>query len=142
MNIEELKKQDWFYDVGYDEYQRPVIYVHYMNVDIIDYIHNQYKNVLIHFASYKLASKDKYVNCIDLEPITEKDPLAELLSSFDRLRLMYDKNLLENIFYEVHDGKNSITEYSAMVPQLREEMEKLYHIYGFDVLYEELSLIK
>jgi hypothetical protein len=55
---------------------------------------------------------------------------------------MYDKNLLENIFYEVHDGKNSITEYSAMVPQLREEMEKLYHIYGFDVLYEELSLIK
>jgi hypothetical protein len=138
MNFDQLKDKDWFYDFGFDEYQRPIVYVHYMNIEIIKFLQITYGNVFIYFASYKLLSKNDYINHIDVDSITERDPLSGLLATISQLKSFYDKSLLENIFFEVHDGKNAITDYSMMVPQLRGEIEKLYSIYGFDILYKKL----
>lgn len=137
INTNELAKFDWFCDIGTDEFKRDVIYVHYMNIEIINYIQNKFGNVLIHFSS-SLLKKDQYVILIDDIPDTDPDPYSSLMNEISDLQNTYNKNFLLDLFYEVHDGKNAVTNLSNIFPVPFQQMQKLYEIYGFDVLHEKL----
>jgi hypothetical protein len=81
----------------------------------------------------------------------EEDELEELPSSFlvsdigvlarelDRLERICGSNILQDIFYEIHDGKNAVTNLSARYTDVRDSLKELYEEYGFDVIYEEMD---
>ncbi len=46
---------------------------------------------------------------------------------------------LEEIFYEIHDGPNAITERSKDFPGVAASIKELYDLVGFDVLAEEIE---
>lgn len=162
-----FQDRDWFYDVGTDQYGRLVVYVKYMCHETLHDIPDKVagKQVLCHFAASKLARADQFTNQGDNIPIplvTPKalditneaelvDDIEELPSSFleidssglckelDRLEKVCGTNILQDIFYEIHDGKNAVTNLSARYPEVRASLDKLYDEYGFDVIYEELD---
>lgn len=152
-----LKDHAWFYDVGTDEWQRPVVYVHYMGTDIFETISKvahefSVLSPCIYFASSITFNKSKVVNYIepasfvwndDAEPELDSEPgelqTGFLLEEIGRLRAICGSNILSDIFYEVHDGKNAITNLSVKFPEIRESLNNLYFTYGFDVLYEQVD---
>lgn len=127
------------------------------------------RQVLVHFAASKTATREQFANTpqkqeenipIDLVKkivnITDEaelieDGIEELPSSFlqfdlselckelDRLEKQCGSNALQDIFYEIHDGRNAVTNLSARYPEVRASLERLYQDYGFDVIYEELD---
>lgn len=139
MSLESLKKQDWFDSLGKDEYNRDIVFVHYMTIEVIQYIQSELGNVLIYFAGSKIPDKNKYIHLLEEEPITDCDPFNELKKCLMHLQDQYSRNIIQDIFYEIHDGKNAITNLSLSFPRLRLELDALYQSYGFDVIYDELN---
>lgn len=160
-----FKAKDWFYDIGQDQYGRIVVYVHYMNYETLHDIPDQLGKyqVLVHFAASILASKEQFFAKPALTDIktgtlppppeeqivdvvgsvvgadTEEKSLRYLQDELDRLEKMCGSYTLNDIFYEIQDGKNAVTNMSARYPEVRTRLEKLYKMYGFDVIYEELD---
>jgi hypothetical protein len=125
--------------------------------------------VLVHFAASKLMTRDNFVDHGDtslsrlkvpalpkvpldnfpidlIQDITDEAELVEedksvrhLVDELDKLEKQCGSNILQDIFYEVHDGPNAVTNLSAKFPEVRRGMERLYKLYGFDVIYEELD---
>lgn len=62
-----------------------------------------------------------------------------LTDELDRLEKLCGSNVLQDVFYEVHDGENAVTNLSARYPEVRRRVQKIYDKYGFDVIYEELD---
>jgi len=56
-----------------------------------------------------------------------------------RLEKACGSNTLQDIFYEIKDARNAVTNLSARYPDVRKSLEKLYEQYGFDVIYENLD---
>lgn len=152
--LDDLKKRlcqyHWFFDVGLDQFSRPVVYVHSMNIDIINKIYQvSSKDMpLIHFAGSLTCSRFSYTKEIkkDLNSenkediINDDDNLSyDLYNELSELKDICGGNILSDIFYEVHDGKNAITHLSTKFPDIRNSMEKLYDKYGFDIIYDLLS---
>jgi len=132
-----FKNQDWFYDVGLDNFSRNIVYVHYMNEHIINYINLHDKNTLIHFA----GSIKNYKNNIEIEEKISEDINEWLIldSEIDELRKNCGSNILSDIFYEAHDKENAITNLSSKFPDIRVTINYLYDRYGFDILYEKIG---
>lgn len=149
------KGKDWFSEVGTDQYGRLVVYIKYMceeNIGKIpDFVNN--KHVLVHFHTSKNIDKNKYVENLvspslqktvaplpmDLNEEVEDVDLLYVGRELDRLEKMCSSYLLQDIFFEIHDGKNAVTDISSKFPDVRKDLETLYDKYGFDVLYEELD---
>lgn len=159
-----FKDRDWFDSVGYDQYGRVVVYVKYMCHETLYDIPDtcEGKQVLSHFASSKNATREQFTNTqkpatlpvvtpapklelVDEPEIEELDSsfletdLSELCKALDKLERICGSNCLQDIFYEVHDGKNAVTNLSVKYPEVRAKLEQLYDEYGFDVIYEELD---
>jgi hypothetical protein len=152
---------DWFSGVGTDNYGRYVVYTRYMSLNILRQVVDKLedKPVLVHFSSAQEVNKDQYVNNLtpvllsedvldeehlldenDLEEVAELEVgLVELVEELDRLEKLCNSNTVQDIFYEVHDGINAVTNLSARYPEVRAAMEVLYKKYGFDIIYEELD---
>lgn len=155
--------KDWFHSVDKDKYGRLVVYVKYMCDETTYDIPRQIDgvNVLVHFAGSKNIKKELYAHKgykpkevfvseavedlgdsddIDFieEPNTPLD-LRELIGELVRLEKMSGSNIMQDIFYEVHDGVNAVTNLSSKFPEVRQGMEKLYHQYGFDLIYENMD---
>jgi len=150
-----FKGKDWFYDA--DMFNgRLVVYTHFMSEEVMKTVPRDVegKQVLLHFAACKRVTTDSFV----VKPVLHEPkpvvPVAELVKKstvdidhemeylrgeLDRLEGMCNSNTLQDIFFEVHDGKNAITNISSKYPDVREEMVILYEDYGFDVIYEELD---
>lgn len=75
----------------------------------------------------------KYVDDIDIIN------LDELIAELDRLERVCGSHGLQDIFYEVHDGKNAVTNLGSKYPDVKRDMHRLYDRYGFDIIYEELD---
>lgn len=159
--ISKFKGRDWFDSVGQDKSGRLVVYVKYMCEETTNDIPRQVAgiNVLVHFATSKNIKKELYAHkgfkpkevilpeVEDLdnddvefieEPNTPLD-LRELVAELDRLEKLSSSNLMQDIFYEVHDGVNAVTNLSNKFPEVRRGMEKLYDQYGFDLIYENMD---
>jgi hypothetical protein len=163
-----FKDRDWFHSVDVEQYGRIVVYVKYMCHDTLYDIPDKVANrqVLVHFAASKFATREQFTSqkpednipiplvkpVVDVTDTAELiDEVEELPSSFlqfdvndlckelDRLEKMCGSNALQDIFYEVHDGRNAVTNLSARYPEVRASLDRLYQDYGFDVIYEELD---
>lgn len=75
----------------------------------------------------------------DLSSAEEEKSVNHLIAELDKLERQCGSNSLQDIFYEIHDGINAVTEWSKRYPDVRKTLEKLYQQYGFDVIYEELD---
>lgn len=163
--IRMFQGRDWFHSVGHDQYGRYVVYTNFMCEeslhDIPDVVFG--KQVLCHFAASKLATADQFKVAppgrstpapspvLELLPQEEEEDIEELDSSFleadlselcrelDRLERQCGSNCLQDLFYEVHDGKNAVTNLGAKYPDVKAALQRLYDEYGFDVIYEELD---
>lgn len=152
-----FKDQPWFFDVGSDNFGRLIVYATTMSLDVFSSVPDTFdgKNVLVHFAQSKTATKDQFkanpivtakapvfltqpLKVVEIESEFEPD-LALLTQELDRLEKICGSNILQDIFYETHDGKNAVTDLSSKYPDVRFAVEKLYNQYGFDVIYEELD---
>lgn len=69
----------------------------------------------------------------------EEKSIMYLQRELDKLEKECGSYTLQDIFYEVQDGKNAVTNMSARYPNVRKGLERLYNLYGFDVIYEELD---
>lgn len=147
---EMFKDQDWYYDVGIEEFGRLVVYCNYMNIEVLTAVPDSIDgtDVLTWFAAYKQAGKEKYadnqtkttpVKQVEVEPEEEEVDMKLLIKELDRLEKLCGSRTLQDIFYEVHDGPNAVTNLSARFPEVREGMQKLYKTYGFDLVYEEMD---
>ena len=164
MNINEALDQlrqsfseyDWFSDVGLDEYKRPVIYAKRINKEVLSVVPDKIGDfyVYVHFASFKTATREAFVEdksrtrlfvapkAVQVEPEKEDEvppDMAFLTTELDRLERVCGSNILQDIFYETHDGSNAVTNLSARYPDVKEGVQRLYKMYGFDVVYEELD---
>jgi hypothetical protein len=70
---------------------------------------------------------------------TEELSMRYLEDELDSLEKICGSNCLQDIFYEIQDGRNAVTNHSLHYPDVRSRMEKLYLKYGFDVIYESLD---
>lgn len=153
---ETFKNRDWFYDIGMDQYGRVVVYVKYMCHETLHDIPDKCggKQVLVHFAASKLATRESFTNpkeenipvplvkekeIVDVTEFAEED-LDDLRDELDRLERICGTNILSDIFFEVHDKKNAVTNLSAKYPDVAAKLSTLYNEYGFDVIYEELEI--
>lgn len=133
-----FKNKDWFYDVGTEEFNNPVVYVKTMSLNIINEINYLSKDKLdllphIHYAS-SLMEKP-YVQHLGNDTPDTKDPYY-LMGKMSSLKEFCGANILSDIFYEVHDGKNAITNLSVKFPEVRDTLEQLYSDFGFSAIYE------
>lgn len=149
--VEYVQQYEWFCSTGLDKYNRFVVYVNRMDFGIIadmpPKINN--KQVLFHFY----VPPQQYINNVSnritqVEPphktivvATEPDEvnIQDLILELDRLEKICGSNVLQDVFYEVHDGKNAVTNWSVKFPEVRSSIENLYSTYGFDLIYEELD---
>jgi len=160
-----LDPYDWFYEVE-AEARRYVVYVTYgcseQNKIIPDMMHG--KQVVMHFACAKNISREQFLtpaksyNQVFVTPdvsgsVTQEDlescisqlqdvqvpNLDNLCNELDRLERQVGSNILQDIFYECHDGKNAVTSLGDKYPEVKAAMIGLYDEYGFDTIYEELD---
>lgn len=147
-----VKNKDWFVETGTDQFGNIVVYVTKMSHEIFTTIPDAIDNsrVLVHFASHKNASRDDYIvnenEPFSLSKIIEELPDEELRTDPEQLILELDRieevcgvNVLEDLFYEIHDGANTLTNLSVKFPEIKNRIQKLYDEYGFDVIYEFLE---
>jgi len=150
-----LDPYDWFYEAA-AEAHRYVIYVNYMDKSqdsiIPDKMHG--KQVVVHFTRSKTVTAQDYLvgnkpvaiswdGIPTLARLNDDDidvpNLNELCRELDRLEKQCGSNILQDIFYEIHDKKNAVTNLGARYPEVQSAMKRLYDEYGFDTIYNELD---
>jgi hypothetical protein len=163
-----LDPYDWFYEVV-AEARRYVVYVTYMDstqdTAIPDFV--QGKQVVCHFASAAPGAKNEYLSkpqlntyhtlpllvpdssgsvvqddlesCISQLKDVEVPNVATLCHALDKLEKEVGSNILQDIFYEIHDGSNAVTSLGSRYPDVQASMKRLYDEYGFDTIYNELD---
>lgn len=148
----------WYHSVGRDEYNRLVVYTNYMCQETLHDVPDRVDGiqVLTHFAASKFSTREQFTNnpgnrntvsTIPAPPdsVEELDSseleidVGELIQDLDRLEKRCGANILMDIFFEVHDGKNAVTNLASRFPEVKEGMQRLYDAYGFDVIYNELE---
>lgn len=151
--VSTLDQYDWFCDVEFDRYNRFVVYVYEFDINFIGSMPQMIGgyHVLFHYAasqSNQYSGSKPVVPVVPTTIVIKEDPPVEesesadlefLISELDRLEKICGSNILQDIFYEVHDGKNAITNLASRFPEVKESLEKLYDEYGFDLIYEELD---
>ena len=155
---EQYSSKPWFHSVGKDQYGRYVVYVKYSCMETLSDIVDQVagKQVMVHFASSLNSTREQYTTVLTARKPPEPEPtlqeemdsvaevdspvdLSELTTELDKLEKVCGSNILQDIFYEVHDGINAVTNLSTRYPAVRESLDRLYVQYGFDIIYEELD---
>lgn len=137
--IEKYKSYDWFHSIGSDQYNRKVVYVNYLNKNVLELTNNLDHNILVHFAGYNLASSDNYINKTNIalseDKSTEYNSEEDIEDQLFELEMICGRDNLIDLFYECHDLENAVSDISKEYPAVRAAMEVLYDQYGFDVLF-------
>lgn len=147
--INTLDQYDWFCDAELDNLGRFVVYVDRMDLNFIGSTPNMIggHHVLFHYVMSQPVQKKqsfivpaiKKIELIEEENEPETN-LEFLVTELDRLENICGANILGDIFFEIHDKYNAVTNLSAKYPEVRQTLEELYNIYGFDIIYDELEL--
>lgn len=145
-----FENKSWFDSVIMDK-NRLIAQVKEMNLSILNEIPTTFngKQVLVHFAGSTKPpvvqvplfadSKDILEELDDEDVLFDDKDLEKLSQEVDELVCSSNFNTVNDIFYEVHDGNNAVTNLSAKNPFIRSKVEELYNKYGFDILFEELD---
>lgn len=151
----QFQGRDWFVNViAKDEKpQKLIVVTKWQNLEILKEIPNnidEYR-VLVHFhqpAISMLNPTPKPAKVTEVVAVTasstESIPptnldINKLIHDLDKLEKMCGSHTLQDIFYEIHDGNNAVTDLSSRYPEVRKPLEALYNTYGFDVIYEEID---
>jgi hypothetical protein len=154
--VDEYSRFSWYDSVGVDKLGRYVVYTSLINSEVMKAVRHDLggKQVLIAYAHSKPGTdlRSRYMNFYDF---TKRSQVPEgvvsvitnevefdidyLITKLDRLEKICGSNALQDIFYEVHDGKNAVTNLSKKFPDVREGLETLYNVFGFDLIYEEID---
>lgn len=152
----QFEGRPWFHSVGRDEYNRLVVYTNYMCHETLHDVPDRVDGiqVLTHFAASKSARADQFTNKnTDNIPTIPAPPpsmeeldseeleldVEDLIRDLDRLERKCGPNILMQIFFEIHDGKNAVTNLAPSFPEVHAGMKSLYDSYGFDPIYNELE---
>ena len=132
--------RDWFHSIGTDPYGRVVVYINYACQETLYSIPDKVdgKQVLVHFAASKLAKREDFCNM----PSNSRQQSADvdiLNRDINTLIGEFGREKVRDIFYEIHDKQNALTNLSPKHPYARDILEKLYDEYGFDVLFDLLD---
>lgn len=160
-NSEEVKHlekicndKDWFHSISMDQFGRLVVYTHKMNKEVFHLVPDRINKlqVLVHFVGSALAKKEDFISYPDapfslmpvkiIEELTDDEvtmDLQELEIELDRLEKICGNHILSEIFFELHDKHNAVTNLSGKYPAVRDSVAKLYDEYGFDILYEQIE---
>lgn len=155
---EMFKDRQWFHSVGFDQYGRYVVYTNFMCHETLHEVPDRVNNkqVLVHFAASLTATANQFTDNQTKKPVLELIPdepesleeltaddleldLDDLCKELDRLEKKCGSEILQHIFYEIHDGRNALTNHSGRFPEVADSMKDLYKRYGFDTIYEELD---
>jgi len=91
-------------------------------------------------AAARRADADGTIDPVDeVADQTQELSIRHLENELDRLERLCGSNTLQDIFYEIKDAHNAVTNLSARYPEVRKALERLYDQYGFDVIYENLD---
>jgi len=134
-----FKNKPWFHSMETDS-NRIIVYVNYMSYEVLTSVPDNIdgKQVVCHFASAKLFTRDKFADTVNLVPEDEVD-INKLNSELTSLKLVCGEEILSHMFFEIHDNHDAVTQFSEKYPDVRKSMEKLYDEYGFDLIYESLE---
>jgi len=146
-----VQDKEWYYAVKADKFGRLVVYTLWQSGEILKFIPSNVDKyqVLVHFA-ISTNSKDTSrfvpesvsdtIPCITYEDLSATDlNISLLIRELDKLEKICGSHTLQDIFYEVQDGKNAVTDMSKRYPEVRKALEGLFLTYGFDVIYEEID---
>lgn len=142
-----LKDFDWFCSAELGKDNRFVVYVNKMDLSVWDAVPCRLdgKQVLVHWQPTESPVKKEtfsvYVDSSKAELFEADDvDLVEFIQAeLDSLEKKCGTKNLSDIFYEIHDGRNAVTNVGDMYPDVVKRMTELYNTYGFDVLYNELD---
>jgi hypothetical protein len=160
-----LSKNGWFDSVGINTFGKMVVFVHYINSEVMQSVPDKYedKYVVTQFtttrsevlkAKYNTTYTPEYyyapsvtavVNIpqhIEINQVPNEDKELDvnfLISELDRLEKICGSRTLQDIFYEVHDGKNAVTNLKTSFPEVYDDILDLYEEFGFDIIYNELD---
>jgi len=152
----DFRDQPWFHSMETEASGRIVVYVKYMDKEVLTSVPDTIdgKQVVVHFAGAKLATREMFTNnpsmrtsfvaSLDQSPdvgFDESDvDVALLIDELEKLERRCSSGQLADIFFEIKDQHNAVTDLSKIYPDVRKSLEKLYDVYGFDILYDELEL--
>lgn len=137
-----------------------IAYVHLMNAEVFAVVPDKCEgyDVKVHFiasAPIEPGAPSPYVSSpqarpafnpaalAPAKPLLDEEPVftqtLDVHNEIWKLQRVCGKDALTDIFYEIHDGDDAVTELSEEYPAVRAELQKLYNEFGFDVLFEELD---
>lgn len=130
--------KDWFYDVGYDQYGRVVLYInfecHETIWDIPDKLEG--KQVLVHFAASAPNAQREFVNKPQSKYIPMHVPMSEVIKelgdpiTWDVEDAEYEKSIRQ----ASPDTEEQDQELERRVQKLTEELDRLEKICGTNIL--------
>jgi hypothetical protein len=140
----DFENEEWFVDMVADNKHVPgriIIHVKWLSEDIINVVPEYIAGyqVLIHFEKRIIKNNivsDSVLNSVLINP-TELN-IDDLIKELGRLERICGLHTLQDIFYEIQDGEDAVTDMSERYPEVRKQLEELFNIYGFDVIYEEI----
>lgn len=145
----QLEKFDWFtnrMEINPILHKSIVVYVKYMNSEVYREVPDVVGGWSIRpwFVGYADCTHviSKPVVSVN-SPVVESAPVME--SGLDvhhevwKLSKICGRGKLEDIFYEIHDRDDAVTNESVNYPEIRTKLQDLYDEFGFDVLFDEFS---
>jgi hypothetical protein len=134
-----IKNKEWFDSVTICK-DKVIVYTKFMNSEVFSSVPDSHegKRILLNFAASKNLTKENFIETIVLTKEIELDK-DKLIFNLKNLSNEFGANLVETIFYEIHDGDNRITNLSEKYPFLKEKLQNLYDEYGFDIIYGEFQ---
>lgn len=128
---------DWFESVAIKPDQI-IIYSNRMGEDVFNQIPDKInnKNVKLHFYASKICNPSMYVKTYSYENFTRDYSLFKFVKDNTDI---YGRTIMASMFFEVHDGVNSVTNLKIKYPHLYVEMQNYYEEFGYIALSRELA---
>jgi hypothetical protein len=155
MIVNQFQDREWFANAVAQDSILPhqvIVLTKWQSKDILMEIPETFAGyqVLVHFSSSKpiVSPLSTHFAPASSEPEPDESQVSEsmrpldinyLIKELDRLERLCGSRTLQDIFYEIHDGKNAVTNMSSKYSEVRIPLEKLYNSFGFDVIYEEID---
>lgn len=134
---EMYEKCDWFETASIKD-ETIYIYVNKMTGAILESIPDKInkKNVKVHFYQSRTCCPTMYLKTYTFENFERDFKLSKFVEENTKT---YGARIMATMFYEIHDGENSLTSLKIKYPHLHIEMTNYYEEYGYLALSREMG---